>query len=72
MDKEKVKSKFAPQGEDVEIDRPTMLNNLRHQVNIQGEKITDAQQKIEQMKTILTDARRRLEILKKRNVDKSQ
>lgn len=51
--------------------RSYILSDLKHRVNVQSAKFADAQQEIEQLKVILTDANRRLEIMKKRNVDKS-
>lgn len=43
------------------------LCDLKYQVNVQSEKLTDALEEIKQVKVILTDARRRLDIMKKRD-----
>lgn len=49
------------------MSRLQKLCDLKYQVNVQSEKLTDALEEIKQVKIILTDARRRLEIMKKRD-----
>lgn len=52
------------------LSRSQKLRELKHQVTVQGEKFTFAQQEIEQVKVILSDARKRLEKMKDRRVKK--
>lgn len=47
------------------------LNSLKHRVNIQGEKITNAQEEIQKVRNSLIDAKIKLEIMNKRHTDKS-
>lgn len=49
------------------MSRLQKLCDLKYQVNIQREKLTDALEEIKQVKIILTDAKRRLEIMKNRD-----
>lgn len=46
------------------------LYQLKQQVNQQSDKITGAQKEIEMMRAMLSDARRRLERMKRTNVHK--
>lgn len=64
MDEERKDSNYEPKQSN--ITRSERLNYLKHQANIQSERITFAQQEIEQLKPILSEARRRLETMKKR------
>lgn len=69
MDQENKDSKFSQQ-KNLTASRSQKLDELKQQVNVQDAKFTAAQKEIEQMKVILTDARRRLEVMKRRNVTK--
>ena len=63
------KDQFPEQANQM-MSRSQKLSDLKHQVTVRGEKFTYAQQEIEQVKVILSDARKRLETMKDRSVNK--
>lgn len=66
MDQE-VKSTEFSQQQNFVMNRSQKLNNLKCRVNVQGNKFMGAQKEIEDVRVILTDARKRLDVMKKRN-----
>lgn len=58
----------VPSAKSAALERKQILNHLHHQVNQQAHQITNAQQEIAAVKTILNDARQRLERIKNRNI----
>lgn len=71
MDQSDKDSQFSNQASQM-MSRSQKLSDLKRQVTVRGEKFMNAQQEIEQVKVILSDARKRLEIMKDQSVNKLQ
>lgn len=64
---DKKKNETLAQHKELETVR-LKINDLKNQVKARRDQLLDGQKEVEHLKTVLTDAKRRLEIMKKRDI----